>query len=312
MMHRSRLRLARGALAPDNPRLAETRYDVPTRYDLVASPCWCGGTAFRTVAERDRYGQPLTTVMCRACGTLLLNPYLKPEDAGAYYADDYLRPGYNQGFAERFADRAHEQKHLQPLADRLAPHSDVLDFGCGCGGVTNGLIEQGHRVYGTDLSEEALAYALTTGLLPHEPDRAYDAVVTYHSVEHHVDPNQTLGEMAALLKDGGLLCIAVPLINRIVAGARPNGIVGELYFPHRWYFSVDNLDRLLGRLGLERVWSDFETTSIYRKTGRAERRPAGMGARWRASLRLKLINASPTLCKLPGMARVLWMLRRMA
>lgn len=311
-MGRDHRRVARAGGPPDNPRLAETRYDVPTHYDLVASPCWCGGTASRTVAERDRYGQPLTTVMCRACGTLRLDPYLTPEDAGRYYADDYLRPGYNRGFAERFADRANEQQHLRPLADRLAPGSAVLDFGCGCGGVTHGLIEMGHRVYGTDLSEAALDYALSTGLLPHGPAQRYDAVVTYHSVEHHVDPNQTLGEMASLLKDGGLLCIAVPLINRIVAGARPSGIVGELYFPHRWYFSVDNLDRLLGRLGLERVWSDFETTSIYRKTGRASAKPPGAGARWRAALRLRLINASPTLCRLPGVARLLWRMRKLA
>lgn len=269
---------------------------------------------FSPVASVDRFGQPLSTVMCRACGTLLLNPYLRASDAGRYYAEDYLQPGYNQGFAERFADRATEQRHLFPLADRLSPGSDVLDFGCGCGGVTNFLIERGHRVFGHDLSEEALAYAVGTGLLRHEPGGAarYDAVVTYHSVEHHVDPNETLGEMAALLKDGGLLCVAVPLINRIVAGARADGIVGEIYFPHRWYLSVDNLDRLLARLGLVRVWSDFATTTIYQKTGKPRRRTPSTPARWRAKLRLKLINASPRLIKLKGMGRLLWMMRRIA
>ncbi|MFI4861066.1 MAG: class I SAM-dependent methyltransferase [Phycisphaerales bacterium JB063] len=294
--------------------MSRTHYPIPTRYELVDTPCWCGGEVFSPVASVDRFGQPLSTVMCRACGTLLLNPYLRASDAGRYYAEDYLQPGYNQGFAERFADRATEQRHLFPLADRLSPGSDVLDFGCGCGGVTNFLIERGHRVFGHDLSEEALAYAVGTGLLRHEPGGAarYDAVVTYHSVEHHVDPNETLGEMAALLKDGGLLCVAVPLINRIVAGAREDGIVGEIYFPHRWYLSVDNLDRLLARLGLVRVWSDFATTTIYQKTGKPRRRTPSTPARWRAKLRLKLINASPRLIKLKGMGRLLWMMRRIA
>lgn len=299
---------------PIIPPVSRTHYPIPTRYALAPSPCWCGGTDADPVAAVDRFGQPLTTVMCRSCGTLRLDPYLTDEDAGTYYAEDYLQPGYNHGFAERFADRATEQKHLFPLADRLPPDSDVLDFGCGCGGVTNFLVERGHAVFGHDLSVEALDHAVSSGLRRHDPDagRRYDAVVTYHSVEHHVDPNATLGEMAGLLNDGGLLCVAVPLINRIVAGVRADGIVGEVYFPHRWYFSVDNLDRLLGRLGLERVWSDFATTTIYRKTGRVRAKPPGASARWRAKLRLKLINASPKLVRVKGVGRLLWMLRRIA
>ena len=114
------------------------------------------------------------------------------------------------------------------------------------------------------------------------------------------------------MKHGGLLCVAVPLINRIIAGARPEGIVGEIYFPHRWYFSVDNLDRLLGRLGLERVGSDFATTTIYKKTGKLCTKPPGPPARWRAKLRLKIINASPKLIKVKGVGRLLWLLRKIA
>ena len=172
--------------------MSRTHYPIPTRHELVESPCWCGGDVFAPVATVDRFGQSLKTVMCCSCGTLLLNPYLKPGDAGRYYAEDYLQPGYNRGFAERVADRAHEQKHLFPLADRLKPGSDVLDFGCGCGGVTNFLIDRGHRVFGHDLSEVALDYAIGTGLLRHDPSdqKTYDAVVTYHSVEHHVDPHE--------------------------------------------------------------------------------------------------------------------------
>jgi len=292
--------------------MAAQHYDIPTKYELVLTPCWCGGETFSQVASRDRFGQALTTVMCQRCGTLLLNPYMTDADAGRYYADDYLDSDYNHSFAERFSDRAKEQRQLQSLVPLLPKGADVLDFGCGCGGVTNFLLDLGHTVFGHDLSEDALAHALSTGLSPHVKGNTYDAVVSYHSVEHHVDPAATIGEMAQMLKPGGLLFIAVPLINRIVAGARPEGIVGELYFPHRWYFSVNNFDLLVSRFGLRRVLSDYETVAIYKKDERVTARVPGGSARRRARLRLWLINTSPKLIKLRGMARLLWAMRKMA
>lgn len=290
--------------------MATQHYDIPTRYDLKTTPCWCGANSFSPIASRDRFGQTLETLMCKQCGTLLLNPYLTPADAGTYYANDYLASDYNHSFEERFADRAKEQPHLEALVPRLPASASVLDFGCGCGGVSNFLIEHGHTVYGHDLSEDALAFACTTGLLPYEKDKTYDAVISYHSVEHHVDPDATIGEMADMLKPNGLLLIAVPLINRIVAGVRPNGIVGELYFPHRWYFAVNNLDDLCSRHGLKRVWTDFETVMIYQKDSHTKPYRLGKRTRLRARLRLSLINLSPKLIKLRGMGRLLWPLRK--
>lgn len=102
----------------------------------------------------------------------------------------------------------------------------ILDLGCGTGRHTVYLTELGFKVYGIDISPEAIKMAdsalkeknlsadLITGSiygrLPYE-DNFFDAVIAVRVIHHEKIENirKTINEMERILKSGGLVFITV-------------------------------------------------------------------------------------------------------
>jgi SAM-dependent methyltransferase len=139
--------------------------------------------------------------------------------ATAHLYDDHLRPIFG----------VYLRATLWPILDGLARDAhgrDVLDLGAGTGGLTLELLRRGFRVTGLDHSPEMLGLAtrkvveagfghqtsLVIGdirTLPFD-DGSFD-VVTCQGVLHHVeDLGEPLGELARVLRPGGLFYLAEP------------------------------------------------------------------------------------------------------
>ncbi|MCY3749159.1 MAG: class I SAM-dependent methyltransferase [Chloroflexi bacterium] len=155
---------------------------------------------------------------------------------------------------------------------RLGPLVLVLDLGCGVGGVSRAA-PSGVRVIGVDHDRGALELAGRFGSvavwdaaagrrLPFPRDR-FDAVVARDLLEHLDLPWDTVQEMRAVLRPGGLALVSVPM-------ARPR-VVWNDYTHRRGFtrdairllfmdagFQIERVDRmgplpLLARLGLIRA-----------------------------------------------------------
>lgn len=137
--------------------------------------------------------------------------------------------------------REHEDRHwwyrsLHELVEqRLGAARDVLDAGCGTGGM---LARLGPRAVGVDSSARALGHARGRGLtrvsrasvcaLPF-PDRSFDAVLALDVLYHRavIDEARALAELARVVRPGGIVIIhlaAHPWLarahDRAVHGAR--------------------------------------------------------------------------------------------
>lgn len=113
---------------------------------------------------------------------------------------------------------------------RIAP-SDVLDIGCGRGFLLERLRERlpGTRLFGCDVSEDSTTQARALGFdartadvatgLPFAGD-SFDCVVFGEVIEHLVDPDASLVEIARVLRRDGWLVVTTPNIacwqNRIL------------------------------------------------------------------------------------------------
>jgi len=112
--------------------------------------------------------------------------------------------------------------HYRRLFRKLGIGKDarVLDVACGTGGWLEVCQDNGAEVSGVDLSDNAIRvcreimpqgtfYAQPAETLPFDDDM-FDVVTCLGSLEHFVDPQNSLREMARVAKPGAVFVILVP------------------------------------------------------------------------------------------------------
>jgi ubiquinone/menaquinone biosynthesis C-methylase UbiE len=110
------------------------------------------------------------------------------------------------------------------LAERLPPHSTILDLGCGTAAVASALSARGLQVTACDIAEEMIdagkriyrESAIEWCLLPSHwtrlpfDDSTFDAIVASSVLEYVLDVNAVLIECHRILKPAGILVATVP------------------------------------------------------------------------------------------------------
>ncbi len=238
----------------------QVKYPIPDT-PMPSQPCWCGQTGCRVVSRRDRWNQPLVSVICTACGTIRLEPRMTPEQATAFYEGHYEETHEPEQFFER-------QRNLQTeryLRRYLKDVDSILDYGCGPGGKLLPLAAEGIAIYGTDLNPSFLDFAVSKGMKRWIADKQYDCIFLSHTLEHWIHPREDLRKLVETnLRPGGLVVIEVPLVDRLVLGQRPGGFREETHLAHVWYFSTATLSAMLSTLSCELEFSDHVTTCVFR------------------------------------------------
>lgn len=158
---------------------------------------WCG----RSLSQ----GTPLEgRIECRSCGVATTSPQPSQQELDAAYGGWY-RPaeGRFSGIGDRFlrALRARPAGRI----DALAPLGPVLDVGSGEGALLTALRRHGREAVGL----EREAGTRSEDILEVE-EGDWAAIVFWHSLEHLRQPRRAVEHAAELLKDDGLLVVAVP------------------------------------------------------------------------------------------------------
>jgi len=108
------------------------------------------------------------------------------------------------------ADRGHALRLAPKLPDVRG--RDVLELGCGYGGMLSVLAESGARAFGIDVDERRVLRARERGLeatvadaeaLPY-PDESFDLVVSHAVLEHIPRIGVALAEVRRVLRPGGV------------------------------------------------------------------------------------------------------------
>lgn len=154
---------------------------------------------------------------------------------------------------------------LRRLAEMGKIDGRLLDVGCGKGKFLATARKDGYEVQGIEPSAQRTEFArrhyrlaVTNGTLDTVcfPDKYFDIVTLWHVLEHIPNPIQHLKKIHRILKNDGVLLVAVPNIDSFQA--RIGGVDWfHLGFPqHLFHYSPTTLARVLQMSGfrIKRVW----------------------------------------------------------
>lgn len=142
------------------------------------------------------------------------------------------------------------------LTRYLAPGSDIVDFGCGTGGITTRLSEFGYRVVAADNSEQALSVCRQTGLqtvdLSKEwlPRGSADCILAGDVLEHVEDDVRLLVKLRDTLRPEGYLIATVPAYEFLWSGE-------DYVSNHLRRYTRSTLQRNICSAGYSIVWCSY-------------------------------------------------------
>jgi SAM-dependent methyltransferase len=243
----------------------------------------CDGTALRhllTASDYETHTGEYGIVECGGCGVAFTNPRPLEAELPKLYAQrstaDFPQM---DGLTQRLRDFAIDRYLASQLGagppPRNAPFA-ALDYGCGDGALTRGLIRLGaargspvdvtavdfHDAAPPSLIDAGSAVTYRSNLAWHADPGRYDAIFLRHVLEHHPRPMHLLSELAAALVPGGRLFIEVP--NRHSIWARIFGrTYSGYYLPrHLLHFDAASLLGTIERAGLDAVRVDRAHTPL--------------------------------------------------
>jgi 2-polyprenyl-3-methyl-5-hydroxy-6-metoxy-1,4-benzoquinol methylase len=95
--------------------------------------------------------------------------------------------------------------------------NNIIEIGCGPGNFLNCAKPRSRRVCGTETNQAALQLARSKGLEVYGPDKehevpkaSFDAVFSFHVLEHVAEPMEFFKTLRSLMKPEGKICISMP------------------------------------------------------------------------------------------------------
>lgn len=240
-------------------------------YATTEVRCLCGNGGGQLIAERDRYGLPSPSVLCRQCGVVRTSPRLTDSSLGAFYDTDY-RPLYDGSIGARndFLElqRARGLNIMHFVTRFLPAGSRVADLGCGAGWTLIPFRDAGHEVAGCDLGSTYLEAGRTLGLDLRHGDYTtlsdlapFNLIILSHVFEHLPNPQELMKGILPLLAADALVYIEVPGLRGI-----PMAFGDPLrYFQnaHLWNFDLGTLTATLADYGYRRVAGNEFIRSVF-------------------------------------------------
>ena len=224
-----------------------------------ANPSPFGAEPEVVVAEVERYGIPLRTVLGTRSGLMRSDPYYDSAYLSRFYREHYRNLYRPKRFSQSWflAEQIRNgQRILERIESRIPRAARVLDVGCGMGGMLIPFKFAGCETTGCDYGEEYAERGQSLGLEiriggPERfvDDERFDLVILSHVLEHTANPVGFLRDVAGLLKSSGICYIEVPGLMNLDKWYNGN-VLEYLQNAHRWHFIAGTLEAVARRAGL--------------------------------------------------------------
>lgn len=249
-------------------------------YKLIENECLCSNkdkSIDIVIAEKDRYGLPIKSVLCGKCGIIRSSIIFDNDSIIKFYSEEYrdiyTSKDSNGTPADFFNDQINRGKFLFSTFSKIVGDKiglKVFEIGCGAGGILLPFMEQNNSCSGSDYDTDYLEYGKKMGLdLKYGDfenilaDESVDLVILSHVLEHLTNPIQEMNKMIKKVKPNGYLIVEVPGIF-IIDKAYFNPIL-YLQNAHVYSFYKDFLGVFYPTLGLKVIYGDERCVFILQK-----------------------------------------------
>lgn len=240
-------------------------------HDLAMHCDLCSGTTFKPIAERDRHGNPLKTVICLHCGLVSHMPIPSESEIAAYYAARYRLDYHGEVVpSSRRVLRAWKngQRIYRLLHPYLSGDEHVFEVGAGIGCTVRTFRDHGFQADGIEPNRDFNRYGnrllglnvANANLFEWDAKQRYDLVLLVHVIEHFTSPSKALTKIREMLKPNGRLYVECP--NLAAPFATPSRL---FHFAHVYNFTPQTLAMLAARNGfaVERWLSQAKEPNIH-------------------------------------------------
>lgn len=261
-------------------RIIDEQEHENSKYKFEGFQCECGAgeEAFDVLAEKDRYGLKNRTVICRKCGLVMTNPRMTQESYDYFYDKEYgkLYRNHDKMDEDYFMKRVEYGQGVYNYikANWKGDVKDVLEIGCAAGGILYYFDFEECNVTGCDLGSDYISYGQRLGMdlrQCHSKEllkdgKKYDLIILNHVLEHFLNIEQELDVISKLLKEDGVLFVAVPGIKALVK-SYGNDFLRYLQNAHVYDFTLGTLEQVMNKYGFELVVGNENINSIFKYTG---------------------------------------------
>ncbi|MFC1667839.1 class I SAM-dependent methyltransferase [Chlamydiota bacterium] len=226
----------------------------------------CNKRDTKTICDKERFGLPLTTVICKNCGLIYINPRPTKELYTEFYTADYRKvvSGTDEGSERGFSQQVDfARKKLVPLIKKYTQLKarTLLDIGCSYGGIIAGVKKEfpNIKVTGIEPVKKVADFAsyktnssiITTVFEDVAFSEKFDLILCIRTLNHSLDPRANLSKIRDLLKKEGIfLLVLYDAISNLLN--RPLQKMTEM--THPFIFARETINYFVDQVGLEIIF----------------------------------------------------------
>lgn len=240
----------------------------------------CDSDDHETLETRARYELKATTVICKNCGLVFLNPRMTFGEYEKFYSSSKYRKLYS---SMESPTKELDERSLRGAEEKFAffekninlskfKNKTFLDIGCSAGYLPFVFKKNGWDAEGIEPTKSFAEHGrkkfgvkIRTGLLEKEIyKKKYSFITLVHVFEHLTEPHTALQKLRKMLTANGLLYIEVPNVQEFYGRFEQSCDAAHPYF-----YSPETLTAILRSNGFE-VFKSFSGSAIriFAKTGK--------------------------------------------
>ena len=264
---------------------------LKNRYlNLKISKCFCGTYDGEVIENHDAWGLNIPTIICNNCYSIRSKFFLDDDSIKKFYTEGYYYPhmftsgsskSIGMNLEEYYSSEVRKGKEIIEYIRsniNLNEIENVIEIGCGAGGILSHFEKLNLKVFGCDWGEDLIKVGkknipkgnFAVGDIDKFQNTKFDLVILSDFVEHLTNPNKFFDEINSYVNKGKYIYINVPGFFGIGL-TRWNCKIRQYFkIEHTFCHNLNSLNILMKINGYDSICGNEYVRSIYKKTEKKE------------------------------------------